>query len=325
MTIDYVLKRLGMFVLIIFVAGTLNFAVPRLRPTNPIEEAMNQLLQNAGGVNISNVEEMIASYEERFGLNNPLWKQYVNYWISLSRLDFGQSIRYFPAKVTEEIHQSLPWTIGLVGVTTIMAALIGSFFGAWLGWTRTPIAIAFVVPLLLIVTAVPFYLLGLLMMWVFTVFWPLLPGGGAHDFAIPPSLTLASIIDIIEHAILPAAAIILSSIGFWGLGMRGMMVTTMGDDFIKLAEFKGLKERRIFLRYAVRNALLPQPRVRRLRFRPGRGFIRVPRHRQPPVYGDYEQRFLRDPRRADVRHFCNWIDALHRRYDLSVNRSSHTL
>ena len=258
MTVDYVLKRAGMFLLIIFVAGTLNFAVPRLRPTNPVEERMNQLLQQAGGVHISNVEEMIARYEDRFGLNNPLWLQYVNYWISLSRLDFGKSIAYFPADVTKEIRRSMPWTIGLVGVTTVMAAVIGSFFGAWLGWTRTPLAISFVVPLLLIVTAVPFYLLGLLMMWVFTVWWPLLPGGGAYDFAIPPSFTLASIIDIIEHAILPASAIILSSIGFWGLGMRGMMVTTMGDDFIKLAEFKGLKERRIFLRYAVRNALLPQ-------------------------------------------------------------------
>ena len=258
MTVDYVLKRVGMFLLIILVAGTLNFAIPRLRPTNPIEERMNQLLQQAGGAHISNVEEMIARYEERFGLNNPLWIQYINYWIALSRLDFGKSIAYFPADVTKEVRRSMPWTLGLVGVTTVMAAIIGSFFGAWLGWTRTPLAISFVVPLLLIVTAVPFYLLGLLMMWVFTVFWAVLPGGGAHDPLLVPAFNLTTIIDIIEHAILPAAAIILSSIGFWGLGMRGMMVTTMGDDFIKLAEFKGLKERRIFLRYAVRNALLPQ-------------------------------------------------------------------
>ncbi len=258
MTVDYVLKRLGMFVLIIFIAGTLNFAIPRLRPTNPVEERMNQLLQQAGGVHIANVEQMIESYSERFGLKNPLWRQYLNYWIALSRLDFGQSIAYFPADVTKEVRRSMPWTLGLVGTTTVLAAIIGSFFGAWLGWTRTPIAVSFVVPILLIVTAVPFYLLGLLMLWVLTVFWPVLPGGGAHDPLMAPGLDLASIIDIVEHAILPAAAIILSSIGFWGLGMRGMMVTTMGDDFIKLAEFKGLRERRIFLWYAVRNALLPQ-------------------------------------------------------------------
>ena len=258
MTVDYVLKRLGMFVLIIFIAGTLNFAIPRLRPTNPIEERMNQLLQQAGGAHISNVEEMISRYEERFGLKNPLWLQYANYWGALFRLDFGQSIAYFPASVTEEIRQSLPWTIGLVGVSTIFAAVLGSFFGAWLGWTRTPIAVSFVVPVLLVLTAVPFYLLGLLMLWVFTVFWPLLPGGGAHDPLLSPEFNFTTIIDILQHAILPGLAIVLSSTGFWGLGMRAMMVTTMGDDFIKLAEFKGLKERRIFLRYAVRNALLPQ-------------------------------------------------------------------
>ena len=258
MTVDYLLKRVGMFLLIIFVAGTLNFAIPRLRPTNPVEERMNQLLQQAGGVHISNVEQMIARYEERFGLNNPLWLQFANYWIALSKLDFGQSIAYFPADVTKEVLRAMPWTLGLVGVTTIIAALVGSFFGAWLGWTRTPIAISFVVPILLIVTAVPFYLLGLLMLWVFTVFWPVLPGGGAHNPLTAPTFDIATMLDILKHAILPGGAIILSSIGFWGLGMRGMMVTTKGDDFIKLAEFKGLRERRIFLRYAVRNALLPQ-------------------------------------------------------------------
>ncbi len=258
MTIDYVLKRLGMFVLIIFVAGTLNFAIPRLRPTNPVEERMYQLLQQAGGVHIANVEQMIERYEERFGLNNPLWMQYANYWIALSRLDFGQSIAYFPADVTKEVRRSMPWTIGLVGVTTVLAALIGSFFGAWLGWTRTPVAVSLVVPILLLVTAVPFYLLGLLLLWGLTVFWPILPGGGAHDPLLAPGFDLTTTLSVLRHAILPAVTIILSSIGFWGLGMRGMMVTTIGDDFIKLAEFKGLKERRIFLRYAVRNALLPQ-------------------------------------------------------------------
>ena len=258
MTVDYVLRRFGMFLLIIFVAGTLNFAIPRLRPTNPVEERMYQLLQQAGGAHISNVEQMIELYEARFGLDNPLWRQYLNYWVALARLDFGKSIAYFPADVTAEVRRSMPWTLGLVGVTTVLAAIIGSFFGAWLGWTRTPIAVSFVVPILLIVTAVPFYLLGLLMLWAFTVFWPVLPGGGAHDPLLRPEFNLATIIDIIEHAILPAAAIIFSSISFWGLGMRGMMVTTMGDDFIKLAKFKGLRERRIFLRYAVRNALLPQ-------------------------------------------------------------------
>lgn len=258
MTVNYVLKRAGLFVLIIFVAATLNFVIPRLRPTNPIEERMNQLLQRAGGVHVSNVEEMIARYEERFGLNNPLWRQYANYWVALSRLDFGKSIAYFPADVTKEVRRSMPWTVGLFGVSTVIAALIGSFLGAWLGWTRTPIAVSFVVPILLIVTAVPFYLLGLLLMWVFTVFWPVLPGIGAHDLLLRPAFDLTTFIDIIEHAILPAAAIVLSSIGLWGLGMRELMVTTMGDDFIKLAEFKGLKKRRIFLRYAVRNALLPQ-------------------------------------------------------------------
>ena len=262
MTVDYFLRRLGIFALIIFAVATLNFAIPRLQPVNPIEERMNQLLQQAGSVHIASVEETIASYEERFGSNNRIWVQYANYWISLSKLDFGKSFVYFPSDVTSEVMRSMPWTLGLMGVTTVIAALIGSLFGAWLGWMRTPKASSFVVPIMLIVTAVPFYLLGLLMLWVFTVLWPVMPSGGAYDPLIAPMFDLTSAIDIIEHAILPAAAIILSSISILGLRMRGLMERTTSDYFINLAELKGLAERRIFFRYAFRNALLPQ--VKRL-------------------------------------------------------------
>ena len=258
MIIDYVLKRVCVLVLAILIVGTLNFAIPRLTPTNPIEERMNQLRQEVGSLHLPNVETMIASYDRRFGPSNSLWRQYANYWIAILKLDFGQSTRYFPADVTDEINRSVPWTIGLVSVTTVIAVIIGLFAGAWLGWTRTRLVVSILVPMLRIVVVVPVFLMGLLMLWVFTVFWPVLPGAGAHDPLLAPAFDLTTIVDIIQHAILPGAAIILSSIGLWGLGMRVLMVTTMGDDFIKLAEFKGLRERRIFLRYAVRNALLPQ-------------------------------------------------------------------
>ncbi len=257
MTIEFVVKRVGLFFLIIVVAGTINFLVPRLRDTNPIEQRLYEFAAQ-GGLNVAHMEDMVKRYEEKFGLDQPLWKQFINYWADLSRLDFGKSIAFFPADVRDEIIRALPWTIGLLTISTIMAFLVGSLFGAWLSWPRAPRVVKAIVPLLMTLTAIPYYLLGILMIFFFAIYWPILPAGAAHAYNIVPGLNFEAITNILKHAILPAASLVLASIGFWGLGMRGMMITTMGEDYMKLAEYKGLTDRRIFFRYAIRNALLPQ-------------------------------------------------------------------
>ena len=257
MTIEFVLKRFGLFLLIIAVAGTINFLVPRLRDTNPIEQRLYEFAAQ-GGLNVAHMDEMVENYSKKFGLDQPLWKQYLNYWADLSRLDFGKSIAFFPADVKAEILRALPWTVGLLTVATIMAFLVGSLFGAWLAWPRAPRGVKALVPILMTLTAIPYYLLGILMIFGFAIFWPILPAGGAASYNITPAFNYEAIVDILRHAILPAFSLVLASIGFWGLGMRGMMITTMGEDYMKLAEYKGLSDKRIFLRYAIRNAMLPQ-------------------------------------------------------------------
>ena len=257
MTIEFVLKRLGLFLLIIVVAGTINFLVPRLRDTNPIEQRLYEFAAQ-GGLNVAHMDEMVENYSKKFGLDQPLWKQYLSYWADISRLDFGKSIAFFPADVKAEILRALPWTVGLLTVATIMAFLVGSLFGAWLAWPRAPRVVKALVPILMTLTAIPYYLLGILMIFGFAIFWPILPAGGAVSYNITPAFNYEAIVDILKHAILPAFSLVLASIGFWGLGMRGMMITTMGEDYMKLAEYKGLSDKRIFLRYAVRNAMLPQ-------------------------------------------------------------------
>ncbi len=254
---SFVLKRVGLLLMIIWTAATLNFFIPKITPRNPLRE---KLMEEAsrGGFIPPGFNEMVAAYEEKFGLNKPLWEQYLIYLGDMSRLNLGYSIANFPRSVNELISEALPWTISLLTVTTIMAFLIGTTLGALIAWPKSPRFLRLLVPPLLTLSAVPFYLLGLILIYFVAFKWRLLPLGGGYSFGMIPSFSVPFFLDVSRHAILPALSIILASTGGWAIGMRGMMVTVQGEDYMTFAEAKGLKGLRIFYKYAVRNALLPQ-------------------------------------------------------------------
>ena len=259
MRADYVLKRFGIFLIIVWAAATLNFFLPRLSPQNPIREKLTQQALS-GGYLQSGIEEMVKEYEAKFGLDKPLWLQYLNYWDDLIHFRFNYSIVNYPRTVLSMMGEALPWTIGLLGVTTILGFLIGTFLGALMGWPGAPKFIgSYLLPPLLTLSAIPYYVLGLVLLYIFAFQAKIFPiFGGYTAGAIPNWSSLAFWWDVVQHAILPALSIILAAIGFWALGMRAMMVTTQGEDYMIFAEAKGLKASTLFLRYAVRNALLPQ-------------------------------------------------------------------
>lgn len=257
MQIDYILKRVGFFFLIVWLAATLNFFIPRLSGQNPIRE---RLLEQAlvGGYVHAGMNDMVAEYETRFGLDQPLWVQYFRYMSDLSRGDFNYSIASYPRTVSEMMREALPWTIGLLLTTTLLSVALGTLLGAFMGWKRAPRFLKFVLPPLLALHAIPYYLLGLVLMYFFsfrTQWFPIFGGYTAGTF---PSFTLGFALDVLRHSFLPAFSIILAAIGGWALSMRAMVVTVQGEDFITFADAKGLKDKTIFLRYAIRNTLLPQ-------------------------------------------------------------------
>jgi peptide/nickel transport system permease protein len=254
---EYILKRFGVFLLILWLAGSVNFVVPRLNSQNPIRE---KLMQQAllGGYIQAGIEQMSAQYEAKFGLDKPLWQQYLTYLSDLSRLDFNYSISNYPRTVIEMMLEALPWTIGLLSVTTLLAFGLGTLLGALLGWPRAPRWLRFLMPPLLALHAIPFFLLGLVLMYVLAFWANLLPMFGGYTAGSFPSFSLPFVLDVVSHSILPALSIVLVSIGGWALGMRAMMVTIQGEDYVNFADAKGLLPRTIFLHYSVRNALLPQ-------------------------------------------------------------------
>ena len=257
MSAFYIAKRIGTFLLIVWLAATLNFFLPRLGGENPVAQKLMQTAALGGNLH-AGMHEMVEEYQAKFGLDRPLWSQYLTYLADTSRFDFNYSIASFPRKVVDMILEGLPWTIALLAVTTAIAFVVGNLLGALLAWPGAPGWLQYVMPPLMALTAVPFFLLGLMLVYVvgFSLQW--LPIYGGYTAGSIPQWSLAFAIDVVEHAILPSLAIILGSIGFWALGMRAMMVTNLGEDHVVFAEAKGLQRRTIFFHYGVRNAMLPQ-------------------------------------------------------------------
>jgi peptide/nickel transport system permease protein len=257
MTVGYVLRRVGVFLIIVWVAATVNFIIPRLAPANPIREKLLQAV-SFGGAGKTDMQALVATYEEKFGLNQPLWRQYLSYMGDLVRLDLGVSIANFPSKVMDIILRALPWTIGLLLVATLLAFSLGTLLGALAAWPKTPIALHILAAPMMTLSSIPFYLLGLILLYIFAFSLKWFPLSGGHDVGAIPSLSWSFISDVLEHSLLPAMTIVLASLGSWAIGMRGMMISGLGEDYITFAEAKGLQGSEIFFRYALRNALLPQ-------------------------------------------------------------------
>lgn len=257
MPLNYLLKRLGVFLIIVWAGITINFIMPRLAPVNPIQERLLQAV-SFGGAGKSDMEAVVRTYEARFGLDQPLWKQYFRYIGDVLRLDFGVSIANFPSRASDIILRALPWTLGLLSTATLIAFALGTLLGALLAWPRAPALLHYLAAPLLALSAIPYYLLGLGLVFLLGFTLRAFPLGGGFTLGTLPSASLTYAIDIIYHSVVPALSIVLSSVGFWALSMRGMMVTVQGEDYVNYARARGLKNRDIFLRYALRNALLPQ-------------------------------------------------------------------
>jgi peptide/nickel transport system permease protein len=254
----YVIKRFGLLLLIIWSAATLNFFIPKLTPRNPLREKLLAEAARSGYIP-PGFEEMVQAYEAKFGLDQPLWKQYMNYMSDMLRGDLGVSIANYPKTVWELISEGIFWTMGLLLTSTLLAFVIGSLLGALMAWPTAAKLYRYFLPGLLIFGAIPAYVIALTLIYFVAFRWKLLPLGGGYGIStIPDWSNISFLLEVLKHSILPALALVLAGAGGWAMGMRGMMVTVQGEDYMTFGEAKGLTDGRLFYRYAVRNALLPQ-------------------------------------------------------------------
>jgi len=256
LTKEYVFKRIGMFLLTVWLGTTIIFVVPRMAPGDPIQAMISRM--SAQGGTVANAEVMIAAWKARFGMDDPLPVQYVRYLINVATFDTGFSLAFFPARVDTLVARAIPWTIGLLLLATVISFILGNFIGALLAWRRTPGLARLLLPITLTFTAIPPFMLGILLVYIFAFSLQWLPFSGAYERGVSPGIDLPFILSVLKHGMLPAVAVVVATMGFWALGMRGMMITTDGEDYMILAEAKGLRPGRVFWLYGVRNAILPQ-------------------------------------------------------------------
>src|ERR1043165_6793492 len=215
MDLGYFVRRIGMFILVVFVAATFNFFIPRLAPGNPIGAITSRMASGSTGV--ENGKEMFDAYRQRFGLDQPLYIQYARYMWNTLHLDFGQSLSAYPADVSDIILPAIGWSLGLIGLSVLFTFAFGVAVGALLAWKGTPGLVRAVLPITMIGGVLPYYLLGMLLLYVFAFTTKLLPISGAYDSGIAHDLTWPYISSIVRHAILPALSIVLTSLGSFAL------------------------------------------------------------------------------------------------------------
>jgi peptide/nickel transport system permease protein len=249
-----VLRRLGFFALTLWAALTLNFFLPRFMPGNPLQALR---ARTHGKVSPEALQQMLTSYG--FKPHQNVVSQYFAYLGNMFTGNWGVSIgATLGQPVRQIIGQSLPWTLGLVGVATVLAFLLGSLIGVLAGWRRGGMLDSVLPPVFVVTSALPYFWVGLLLILVFSVWthgW--LPSDFNYDTSLQPGFSPGFVGSVLQHAVLPGATILITAIGAWILTMRNNMLTTLAEDYVRMARAKGLPDRRIMFDYAARNAMLP--------------------------------------------------------------------
>jgi peptide/nickel transport system permease protein len=248
----YALRRLGFFVATLWACLTINFVLPRLMPGNPAIAMMDRFKGRVGG-------QALAALDIAFGVNSKqsVISQYFSYFGNTFTGHWGLSLTFFPDQVSHVVFSALPWTIGLVGVTTVLAFLTGTLVGMLSAWRRGGLVDSVFPPLFVIVSAFPYFFLALMGLLLFNVTLHWVPLGFGYSDTDNPGLDWHFIGDVLYHAILPATVILVTSVGGWVLTMRNNMISTLSEDYVRMARAKGLSPARIMLAYAGRNAVLP--------------------------------------------------------------------
>lgn len=252
----YLLKRLGFYVVTAFVAVVLNFAIPRFMPGDPVVTLTRQIEQQTGTkLSAEQVQSMYSLYGDP---QKNIVEQFMTYIWDVLHGEFGISVMRYPTSVGELISGALPWTVLLVGVTTLLAWLVGTALGAIVGWNPGSRLDNILTPASTLFSSFPAFWVSMVVLWVFSFQLNWFPGAGGYDPDVPFDINnFYFVMSVLRYGALPAFTLILIGFAGWLFSMRNMMVTTISEDYVTLAKAKGLPERTVLFRYAARNALLP--------------------------------------------------------------------
>ncbi|GEM81790.1 ABC transporter permease [Vibrio superstes] len=248
---NFILRRFSFYLTAFFVAITFNFFLPRIMPGSPVDA----LFAAAGGK--MDMAQMDAVKEMYGFVDGSMFEQYIAYIKSVFTLDLGPSVLMFPTEVTKVIGMALPWTMFLALGSLIVALIIGVSIGTYASYRREGLFGQIVPPVLAFISNFPYVVTALLLFYIFALQLEMFPLGYTYDPMIVPGFTWEFISSVATHAVLPMGSMILVGIATWVFNMRNAMINVLGEDYVTMAEAKGLSSFRVMYRYAGRNAILP--------------------------------------------------------------------
>jgi peptide/nickel transport system permease protein len=243
-------RRLGFYLLAAVIAITIDFFIPRLVPGNAVSA---QLAGLHGTITPATLKAMYQEYG--LGGHQSAWGQYFHYWGQLLHGNLGISTSYSNVPVATIIGSGIFWTLGLVGVATVISFLFGTLLGIVVAWRRGSF-LDNLLPALTFFQAAPYFFLAILLVATLATGLHWFPDLGGYSITATPAWNWGYLSNVLDHAVLPAFTIVLASAAGWTIGMRNVMITTMDEDYVLMAQAKGLPKWRV-LAYAARNAILP--------------------------------------------------------------------
>lgn len=255
----YILRRLGLFLITLWGSLSASFIFFRMLPGDPIRAYVGQLQQRGNITTFTSDEEMIEHYQKEFGLDGSLFHQYVEYFKRLFlEFDLGPSVLSYPTPAIDLIARALPWTVGLIGVATILGWLFGILLGTVTGINRRSAWAEVLTNVSLGFSHLPAYFVALFLIIFLSYRWELLPSNGAFNNSMNPEWSVSFILSVIKYGTLPVLATVIVAVANWMLSTRALVVSILGEDYLTFAGAKGLSPRRILTAYVLRNAWLPQ-------------------------------------------------------------------
>ncbi|MCD7059054.1 ABC transporter permease [Pelagibacterium xiamenense] len=253
----FAFKRFLQLAAVIFAGTSLAFVVAKLSPISPVETIIGRVT-NRASMSPTAIQSLRETYTELFGLDIPLWQQYLNFWGRLFTGDFGPSLVAYPTPAIDLILLALPWTVGLLTVAVILTWIIGNLLGGLAGYYQNSRLLKAVGVVAIGIQPIPYYIVAFLMVIIFGYLWPVLPISGGFAMNVRPGFTPQFVLSILHHAILPASSLVLVGMGTWFFGMRALVSNIVTEDYVTYAELAGVEQRKIVSSYVMRNAIVPQ-------------------------------------------------------------------
>lgn len=250
------LSRIGQYGIVLVVAVTINFILPRIMPGSPLALLAGD---EVGQLSAEERAQVVADA----GLDQPLIVQYFRYWGNILTLDFGYSYRQ-GRPITEMVLERLPWTLLITVAALVISAIIGIILGAYSAWRHGKPTDVALLSVMIALESTPSFWLGMLLIAFVAVRMGLLPSFGAET----PAADLHGFdrfVDIAEHAVLPVLTLSVLAVPAVYLTMRYSMLSVIGEDFIRTARAKGLPGHRVLFRHVARTAIIPVVTVLALR------------------------------------------------------------